>query len=74
MYEASTRECSLKRKLIDHEGNVDENRNKVQKLNMHEMCADRIGCSQIADENMLPKVSDENESPSIKPVKDSVFC
>ncbi|KAH3778933.1 hypothetical protein DPMN_180410 [Dreissena polymorpha] len=72
-YKASTRECSQKWKLIDHEGNVDENRNKVQKLNIPEMCADRTGCSQIADENVLPKVSDENESPSIKPVKDAYY-
>ncbi|KAH3708654.1 hypothetical protein DPMN_068111 [Dreissena polymorpha] len=68
--EASLCECSLKRKLTDHEGNVDENRKKVQKLNIPEMYADRNGSSHIADENVLPKVSDKNESPLIKPVKD----
>ncbi|KAH3805650.1 hypothetical protein DPMN_133955 [Dreissena polymorpha] len=71
--EASARECSLKRKSIDHEGNVDENRNKVLKLNVPETCANGNGSSQIADENVLPKVSDKNEPPSIKPVKDAYY-
>ncbi|KAH3713244.1 hypothetical protein DPMN_073031 [Dreissena polymorpha] len=30
--EASLRECSLKRKLVDHEGKVDENRKKYRSL------------------------------------------